>query len=103
MDQILSINGKRLHVHVVVSNILITLSIMIVEDSDMICQAGARWEDINHTLKERGIPLFFPVCASFGTISTLPDSFTHRLAGSRTWCSQFDDNPIMVMTPNLIG
>ncbi|KIK63530.1 hypothetical protein GYMLUDRAFT_40574 [Collybiopsis luxurians FD-317 M1] len=30
-------------------------------DSDLICQAGARWEDINDTLKEKGIPLFFPL------------------------------------------
>ncbi|KAJ7184328.1 D-lactate dehydrogenase cytochrome oxidoreductase [Mycena filopes] len=30
------------------------------EDSDLICQAGARWEDINDTLKAKGIPLFFP-------------------------------------------
>jgi hypothetical protein len=30
-------------------------------DSDMICQAGARWDDINITLAEKGIPLFFPV------------------------------------------
>uniref|UniRef100_A0A8H7Y5B3 D-lactate dehydrogenase (cytochrome) n=1 Tax=Psilocybe cubensis TaxID=181762 RepID=A0A8H7Y5B3_PSICU len=32
-----------------------------VDDSDLICQAGTRWEDINQTLKERGIPLFFPL------------------------------------------
>ncbi|KAF9001885.1 D-lactate dehydrogenase cytochrome oxidoreductase [Cyathus striatus] len=31
------------------------------EDSDLICQAGTRWEDINQTLKEKGIPLFFPL------------------------------------------
>ncbi|KAF5379895.1 hypothetical protein D9757_007218 [Collybiopsis confluens] len=30
-------------------------------DSDLICQAGARWEDINDTLEEKGIPLFFPL------------------------------------------
>ncbi|KAJ7724177.1 D-lactate dehydrogenase cytochrome oxidoreductase [Mycena maculata] len=30
-------------------------------DSDLICQSGARWEDINHTLKDKGIPLFFPL------------------------------------------
>ncbi|KAL0574570.1 D-lactate ferricytochrome c oxidoreductase [Marasmius crinis-equi] len=29
-------------------------------DSDLVCQSGARWEDINSTLKEKGIPLFFP-------------------------------------------
>lgn len=30
-------------------------------DGDLRCQAGARWEDINRVLKEKGIPLFFPV------------------------------------------
>ncbi|KAF9567577.1 hypothetical protein CPC08DRAFT_814085 [Agrocybe pediades] len=32
-----------------------------VDDSDLICEAGARWEDINQTLKDKGIPLFFPL------------------------------------------
>ncbi|PPR08076.1 hypothetical protein CVT24_010537, partial [Panaeolus cyanescens] len=32
-----------------------------VDDSDLTCQAGTRWEDINHTLKDRNIPLFFPL------------------------------------------
>ncbi|KAI0315334.1 FAD-linked oxidase-like protein [Amylostereum chailletii] len=31
------------------------------DDGDLVCQAGARWEDINETLKEQGIPLFFPL------------------------------------------
>ncbi|KAG8729026.1 hypothetical protein FRC12_021307, partial [Ceratobasidium sp. 428] len=30
-------------------------------DSDLVCQAGASWVDINATLKEKGIPLFFPL------------------------------------------
>ncbi|KAG7086533.1 hypothetical protein E1B28_002484 [Marasmius oreades] len=30
-------------------------------DSDLTCQSGARWEDINQTLKDKGIPLFFPL------------------------------------------
>ncbi|KAG9318167.1 D-lactate dehydrogenase cytochrome oxidoreductase [Chiua virens] len=30
-------------------------------DGDLRCQAGARWEDINRVLKEKGIPLFFPL------------------------------------------
>lgn len=34
-------------------------------DSDLTCQSGARWEDINETLKEEGIPLFFPVRVVF--------------------------------------
>ncbi|KAJ2913929.1 hypothetical protein MD484_g6483, partial [Candolleomyces efflorescens] len=31
------------------------------EDSDLVCQPGARWMDVNETLKEKGIPLFFPL------------------------------------------
>ncbi|KAI0085452.1 FAD-linked oxidase-like protein [Irpex rosettiformis] len=30
-------------------------------DGDLVCQSGARWEDINVALKEKGIPLFFPL------------------------------------------
>ena len=39
----------------------IALKATAEEDGDLLCQAGARWEDINSTLKEKGIPLFFPV------------------------------------------
>jgi D-lactate dehydrogenase (cytochrome) len=30
-------------------------------DGDLTCQSGARWEDVNQALKDKGIPLFFPV------------------------------------------
>ncbi|PVF98174.1 hypothetical protein CPB86DRAFT_705625 [Serendipita vermifera] len=30
-------------------------------DGDMIVQSGIRWEDVNQTLADRGIPLFFPL------------------------------------------
>ncbi|KAL5634746.1 hypothetical protein ACGC1H_002697 [Rhizoctonia solani] len=30
-------------------------------DSDMVVQSGAKWEDINHILEDKGIPLFFPL------------------------------------------
>ncbi|KAG6840832.1 hypothetical protein C0991_004055 [Blastosporella zonata] len=30
-------------------------------DSDLVCQPGAKWMDINDMLKEKGIPLFFPL------------------------------------------
>ncbi|KAG1826120.1 FAD-linked oxidase-like protein [Suillus subaureus] len=30
-------------------------------DGDLRCQPGAKWEDINNTLKDRDIPLFFPL------------------------------------------
>ncbi|TCD68918.1 hypothetical protein EIP91_009469 [Steccherinum ochraceum] len=31
------------------------------DDGDLVCQAGARWEDINQILKDKDIPLFFPI------------------------------------------
>lgn len=30
-------------------------------DSDLVCQPAAGWMDINDTLKQKGIPLFFPI------------------------------------------
>ncbi|KAF9074208.1 FAD-linked oxidase-like protein [Rhodocollybia butyracea] len=30
-------------------------------DSDMVCQPGVGWVEINDTLREKGIPLFFPI------------------------------------------
>ena len=30
----------------------------------MVVQSGVDWMEINSTLKEKGIPLFFPVCIS---------------------------------------
>ncbi|KAK7681772.1 hypothetical protein QCA50_015119 [Cerrena zonata] len=30
-------------------------------DSDLVCQPGAKWMDINAMLKKKGIPLFFPI------------------------------------------
>jgi len=34
-------------------------------DSDLTCQAGARWEDVNQVIIDKGIPLFFPVSALY--------------------------------------
>lgn len=31
------------------------------DDGDLICQPGVQWEVVNETLKEKGIPLFFPL------------------------------------------
>ncbi|KAH7915577.1 FAD-linked oxidase-like protein [Hygrophoropsis aurantiaca] len=30
-------------------------------DADVVCQAGVTWNNLNDTLKEKGIPLFFPL------------------------------------------
>ncbi|KAL4063781.1 FAD-linked oxidase-like protein [Scleroderma citrinum] len=30
-------------------------------DADVVCQAGVTWNDLNETLREKGIPLFFPL------------------------------------------
>ena len=37
------------------------LTSFLEADSDLVCQPGIGWVDINETLKEKGIPLFFPV------------------------------------------
>jgi hypothetical protein len=62
MDKILEIHGKAIY-HFF-SLFIIDYSIFLEADSDIVVQSGARWEDINDTLKEKGIPLFFPVIAS---------------------------------------
>ncbi|KAI9567738.1 FAD-linked oxidase-like protein [Boletus coccyginus] len=31
------------------------------QDSDIVCQSGARWMEINEVLQKKGIPLFFPL------------------------------------------
>ncbi|KAI0700461.1 FAD-linked oxidase-like protein [Cytidiella melzeri] len=36
------------------------------QDGDLVAQAGAKWVDVNATLKEKGIPLFFPLDPSLG-------------------------------------
>ncbi|KAH9057494.1 FAD-binding domain-containing protein [Lactarius vividus] len=41
------------------------------EDSDLVCQPGVGWMEINQTLKEKGIPLFFPVRANITRTSQL--------------------------------
>ncbi|EKM60643.1 uncharacterized protein PHACADRAFT_155739 [Phanerochaete carnosa HHB-10118-sp] len=35
-------------------------------DADLVCQPGAKWTDINVMLKEKGIPLFFPLDPGIG-------------------------------------
>jgi FAD/FMN-containing dehydrogenase len=46
------------------------------EDSDLVCQPGVGWMEINETLKEKGIPLFFPVRVTNAT-HTLPNFHLH--------------------------
>lgn len=55
MDKILAIHGKEY-----LSTPVARLTTFL-EDGDLICQAGARWDEINRVLEEKGIPLFFPV------------------------------------------
>jgi hypothetical protein len=60
MDQILCINGKFLSILV---NYVFTFHRPAETDGDLSCQSGARWEQINDTLRDKDIPLFFPVSA----------------------------------------
>jgi len=58
----------RFMVRTLVDRRSLILNNLTEADSDLVCQAGARWMDINEMLKEKGIPLFFPVsnlCFSF--------------------------------------
>jgi FAD/FMN-containing dehydrogenase len=59
MNSILEINGVTLCFFFVPTPMLTGL--FVEADGDLRCQPGAKWEDINNTLKDRGIPLFFPV------------------------------------------
>ena len=61
MDKILSINGECVFL---LRGRRGANDLVIVDDADLVCQAGARWEDINHHLQDEGIPLFFPVRSS---------------------------------------
>ena len=58
MDKILCINGKFLSIFI---NHVFTFRHPAETDGDLSCQSGARWEQINDTLRDKGIPLFFPV------------------------------------------
>lgn len=58
MDNILQINGKLTPF---LNGLYYNRRNLTEADGDMTCQSGARWEQINETLKEKGIPLFFPV------------------------------------------
>ena len=57
MDQIIEIHGE-LYVCFITT---LSPDFAPESDGDLVCQSGARWEDINRILKENGIPLFFPV------------------------------------------
>jgi hypothetical protein len=59
MNRIFEINGVERNLCSVLVPVLTGL--LIEADGDLCCQSGARWEDINQTLREKGIPLFFPV------------------------------------------
>lgn len=37
-------------------------------DSDVVVQSGVKWEDLNATLAEKGIHLFFPVSDVYSNI-----------------------------------
>jgi hypothetical protein len=47
-------------------------------DGDLTCQSGARWEQINDTLRDNSIPLFFPVSTHIvcGSANLTFDSLT---------------------------
>ncbi|PIL22974.1 hypothetical protein GSI_15671 [Ganoderma sinense ZZ0214-1] len=52
-------------------------------DSDVVCQPGIRWMDLNETLKKRGLPLFFPLDPAPG--ATIGGMLSTGCSGS-AWC-----------------
>jgi FAD/FMN-containing dehydrogenase len=60
MNKVIQVNGM-LQVSFRNKVIILLSGLNIEDDGDMIVQSGITWEDVNKTLAERGIPLFFPV------------------------------------------
>ncbi|KAF8754135.1 FAD linked oxidase [Rhizoctonia solani] len=59
MNKIIKINGtESLYLLLLLQ---LTRYFFLEADSDLVCQAGTPWMEINATLKEKGIPLFFPL------------------------------------------
>lgn len=67
MNKVLEIHGEA-----VPYTLVWTVVNCVEADSDVIVQSGVKWDDLNHALAEKGIPLFFPAsnCLLFG-----PDAY----------------------------
>jgi FAD/FMN-containing dehydrogenase len=63
MDKIIAIHGASPLQSAFPPMLNLRKSAFSEEDSDLVCQPGVGWMEINETLKEKGIPLFFPVRA----------------------------------------
>ena len=51
-------------------------------DSDLVCQPGVGWVEINDTLTEMGIPLFFPIDPAPG--ATIGGMLSTGCSGSKS-------------------
>ena len=63
----------------------VALTLLALEaDSDLVCQPGARWVDINDTLKKKGteITIYEYLCVDLSWLG-IPLFFPVRLFGSR--------------------
>jgi FAD/FMN-containing dehydrogenase len=58
MNKILEIHGRFRGILVHFAWIII---VVVEADADVVLQSGVKWEDLNQTLADKGIPLFFPV------------------------------------------
>jgi FAD/FMN-containing dehydrogenase len=63
MDNIIAIHGASPLFNSAFPAVDLRNPVLLEEDSDLVCQPGVGWTEINETLKEKGIPLFFPVRA----------------------------------------
>ena len=71
MDKILAIHGVCYPPNFIQPTLT---CIILAEDSDLVCQPAVGWMEINETLKDMGIPLFFPVRLP---VATMHDIFSH--------------------------
>ncbi|KAG5340336.1 hypothetical protein C0989_002147 [Termitomyces sp. Mn162] len=73
-------------------------------DSDLICQSGTRWEDINMTLKEKGIPLFFPLDPGPGATAVLPNGEVIKTRSrARKSAAGFDITKLFIGAEGTLG
>lgn len=67
MDKIVEIHGWSRCLHH--DGAACSLYYPTEDDGDVVVQAGVPWEDLNQTLKDKGIPLFFPVRSTLQDIA----------------------------------
>ena len=58
MNKMIALHGLLVFVLIQITRLYFLL---LEADGDVVVQAGMPWEELNQTLKDQGVPLFFPV------------------------------------------